>query len=73
LVDNWTSATGDELAGGERLKFEAEGASEVSVILVADEGPWLLVGQGGDHPISYAPGRTLNDAGQKSRSGKLLH
>ena len=29
---------GDELAGGERLRFEVEGAGEVSAILVAGEG-----------------------------------
>jgi hypothetical protein len=37
VVDNWTSAMGDELAGGERLRFEVEGAGEVSAILVAGE------------------------------------
>lgn len=38
MVDNWTSAMGDEMACGERLRFEVQGAGEVSAILVAGEG-----------------------------------
>jgi hypothetical protein len=38
VVDNRKSATGDELAGDERLQFEVEGAGKVSAILVAGEG-----------------------------------
>jgi 5-methylcytosine-specific restriction endonuclease McrA len=32
---------------------------------------WLLRVKAADHPISYAPGQTLNDAGQKSDLGSL--